>query len=667
MADSNYQGTPIDAVEDASKGSSIPSGNKQAESTGAGSLSKAKPLENPEYVIPGHDMLRELNRGGMGVVYKARQHGFNRMVAVKVILPERLQAGEAKKRFEREVRAAALLNHPNFVMVFQTDLSGPVAYLTMEYVDGIDLSRLVKVTGPLPIQLAVQYVVQAADALQHAADKGVIHRDIKPSNLMVTPSPIKGVKDLATVKPLPASIRHGTIKILDMGLARVDGDTGDDEDDEASNDLRAELTQAGEFLGTPDYMAPEQAENPRTADTRSDLYSLGATLFYLLSGQAVFVGGSIVQKLRKHLSATPPNLTSIRPEVPQALAQIVERLLRKSPAERYQTPAELALALRAFLQGKAVPMPSDPSGKATGPAQLLPPLNIRAHDAAISALALSPDGNLLATGGLDEAIKMWDAETGRPRRPMQVNGGAVNAVAFHPDGKMLASSASRLFTADMGVEIWDLTTGRQTRKLGNFSSNVKALCFDSKGLSLLMGCEDGEVRQCPLNEPTAAHKVLGRHPGGVLALVLLSSTRLLSAGGDGQVMVWDLDKGTIRGKIGFQVGPIRVLALDRSRNHLLAGGSGLVLRDGQANISNLLEPRFTVRGARFILSGTAIAAGCDDGAVRLIDTTAGVVVEERFLNTPVTVLVAAQSSASVWAGCADGHIRRLEPFELPPA
>ena len=198
---------------------------------------------------------------------------------------------------------------------------------------------------------------------------------------------------------------------------------------------------------------------------------------------------------------------------------------------------------------------------------MLPPLNIRAHGAAISALALSPDGDLLATGGLDEAIKMWDAETGRPRRPMQGNGGAVD---------------------DMGVEIWDLTTGRQTRKLGNFSSNVQALCFDSKGLSLLAGCEDGEVRQCSLNEPTAVHKVLGRHPGGVLALVLLSSTRLLSAGGDGQVMVWDLEKGTIRGKIGFQVGPIRVLALDRSRNHLLAGGSGLVLRDGQANISNLL-------------------------------------------------------------------------------
>jgi serine/threonine protein kinase len=222
---------PPSPVEEASKDSSAPSGTRQSvvgiSSSSSASSSKAKPLESPEYSIPGHDMLRELNRGGMGAVYKARQHGFNRIVAVKVILPERLQAGEATKRFGREVRAAALLHHPNFVMVFQTDLAGPVAFLTMEYVDGIDLSRLVKLTGPLPIQLAVSFIVQAADALQHAADKGVIHRDIKPSNLMVTPSPVKGLKEVP--KPLPSTTSAGSIKILDLGLARILGDGEGDE------------------------------------------------------------------------------------------------------------------------------------------------------------------------------------------------------------------------------------------------------------------------------------------------------------------------------------------------------------------------------------------------------------------------------------------------------
>ncbi len=658
---------PPSPVEEASKDSSAPSGTRQSvvgvSSSSSASSSKAKPLESPEYSIPGHDMLRELNRGGMGAVYKARQHGFNRIVAVKVILPERLQAGEATKRFGREVRAAALLHHPNFVMVFQTDLAGPVAFLTMEYVDGIDLSRLVKLTGPLPIQLAVSFIVQAADALQHAADKGVIHRDIKPSNLMVTPSPVKGLKEVP--KPLPSTTSAGSIKILDLGLARILGDGEGDEDSHSSDEL-GELTQAGEFLGTPDYMAPEQAENPRQADTRSDLYSLGATLYYLLAGQPVFAGGTIVQKLRKHLATPAPLVSTIRPDVPVALAQIIDRLLRKKPEDRFQKPAELAEALRAFLQGKAVQLPNgESSGKAlAAPIKVLPPLNIRAHGAAVSVLVLSDDGKLLATGGLDETVKVWDAETGRPRRPISGNEGALNCLAFHPEGNLLAGASSRLFVDDMGIHLWDLTTGREVRKLTGFQSNVQALRFDPKGRHLITGCENGEVRLFPLGDPNAPSKLLGRHPGGVLCFASLSSTRLISAGGDGNVIVWDLEKCIARGKIGLQVGPVKTVAVDRAHNLLLAGGQGLLVRDGGANCTQLLESRIPVRSARFILAGTAVAAGCEDGHVRLIDTNICVVVEERQVGSPITSMEAVPHSGSVWIGCADGTVRRLDPFSL---
>jgi hypothetical protein len=584
-------------------------------------------------------------------------------VAVKVILPERLQAGEATKRFAREVRAAALLHHPNFVMVFQTDLAGPVAYLTMEYVDGIDLSRLVKLTGPLPIQLAVSYIIQAADALQHAADKGVIHRDIKPSNLMVTPSPLKGLKEVP--KPLPATTAMGTLKILDLGLARVVGDQQDDEEDDSEG--LAELTQAGEFLGTPDYMAPEQAENPRSADTRSDLYSLGATLYYLLAAQPVFAGGSIVQKLRKHLATPAPLVSVLRPEVPAALAQIIDRLLRKKPQDRFQKPAELSEALRAFLQGRAIPLPGGEgvSKLSAAPTKVLPPLLLRAHVAPVSALALSADGKLLATGGLDEAVKVWDAETGRPKRPISGNEGAVNCLAFHPDGNLLAGASSRLFHDDMGIQVWDLASGREVRKLTGFKANVQAMRFDSKGRFLLAGSEDGEVRLFPLGEPNSPSKLLGKHPGGVIALASLATNRLLSAGGDGNVMVWDLDKFVPRGKIIFQVGPVRTVAIDRSRNLLLAGGQGLALRDGQANTTPLLEPRVPVKVARFLLAGTAAVSGGDDGQLRLIDTTHGVVVEERPLDSAVTTMEPIPHTGSVWTGCADGTVRRLDPFTLP--
>jgi serine/threonine protein kinase len=217
----------------------------------------------PGQVISGFEILEEINRGGMGVIYKARQQGLNRLVALKMILADRLASDEARARFHREVQAAALLGHPNIVTVFQTDLNGPTPYLAMEYVPGIDLSRLVKRSGPLAVADALYYVQQAAHGLQHAYEQGLVHRDIKPANLMVTPSPLE-----------PGAAppgRKAWVKILDMGLARVvsQGDTVEE---------MTSLTQAGMFLGTPDYVSPEQAEDPRAVDIRSDLYSLGGTL-----------------------------------------------------------------------------------------------------------------------------------------------------------------------------------------------------------------------------------------------------------------------------------------------------------------------------------------------------------------------------------------------------
>src|SRR5262245_38554243 len=216
---------------------------------------------HPGEVIGGFEILSELSRGGMGVIYKAKQIGMQRLVALKILLPDRLGHPGALRRFQREVQAAALLSHPNIVTVYHTDLEGPLPYLAMEYVAGIDLYRLVMLTGPLSIADACSYVRQAAQGLQHAFEQGLVHRDIKPANLMVTPSPLEA----APAKGGGPASRKPKIKILDMGLARVtvalEGAEG-----------RGNLTAAGEFLGTPDYIAPEQAEDPRQADIRSDLY-----------------------------------------------------------------------------------------------------------------------------------------------------------------------------------------------------------------------------------------------------------------------------------------------------------------------------------------------------------------------------------------------------------
>ncbi|HVL15156.1 MAG TPA: FtsK/SpoIIIE domain-containing protein [Gemmata sp.] len=285
----------------------------------------AAPPVGPGSAVAGFELLEELSRGGMGVVYKARQVALNRVVALKAIPPAKLSVPGARALFEREVRAAARLNHPNIVTVFHTDLDGPLPYLAMEYVPGTDLLRLVRECGPLPVADAIDYVRQAAEGLQHAHEQGLVHRDLKPSNLIV--SPVSGA----------AGGRRGRVKILDMGLARVVGPDG--------GEVEPGPTEPGAFLGTPDYAPPEQAEDPRKADARSDLYSLGATLYFLLTGEVPFPGPTLAEKRQRALLEPPPSPAAKRPEVPAPLDELVRRLLARSPADRYQTAAEVAAAL----------------------------------------------------------------------------------------------------------------------------------------------------------------------------------------------------------------------------------------------------------------------------------------------------------------------------------
>jgi energy-coupling factor transporter ATP-binding protein EcfA2 len=255
----------------------------------------------------------------MGVVYKARQAGLNRVVALKVIPPTHLVVPGRRELFAREVRAAGRLDHPNIVTVYQTDLDGPLPYLAMEYVPGTDLRRLVADRGPVPVADAVEYARQAAEGLQHAHEQGLVHRDVKPSNLMVTPAP-----------GTPGDARPPRVKVLDVGLALVAADlSGED----------------GGFLGTPDYVAPEQAGDGRRASARSDLYSLGATLYYLLTGENPFPNRTLGQKLRGQAADKPPPPSRRRPEVPPDLDAVVQLLLAPDPAGRFRTAREVAAAL----------------------------------------------------------------------------------------------------------------------------------------------------------------------------------------------------------------------------------------------------------------------------------------------------------------------------------
>jgi serine/threonine-protein kinase len=294
-----------------------------------------------ELVMGQYVLLERLGEGGMGKVFKARHLHLHRVVALKVVRQEHLAHSEAIRRFHREIRAAASLSHPNVVLAYDADRVGTSHFFVMEYVEGVDLSTLLKKCGPAPtVALACDIIRQAALGLQHAFERGMVHRDIKPANLLLTRAPETAGR-ATPVEPLSpppvAWITQGAqLKILDMGLARIQ--QGDEQEMSA-------ITKEGRVVGTPDYMSPEQAVNPHTADIRADLYSLGCTFYHVLTGQVPFKGGTMMEKLLHHRFDMPQPVEQLRPEAPPAVAQIVTKLLAKNPNDRFQTPGDLAGAL----------------------------------------------------------------------------------------------------------------------------------------------------------------------------------------------------------------------------------------------------------------------------------------------------------------------------------
>jgi serine/threonine protein kinase len=267
-----------------------------------------------------YQLLEELGRGGMGIVYRALHTRLGKIVALKVLPSGSAWNPIATSRFLREQEAVGKLDHPHLVRAFDADEVDGVRFLVMEFCDGCDLARIVKQHGPLPVCDACEVIRQAALGLQHAHEQGLVHRDIKPSNLMLT--------------------RTGQVKVLDLGLALLLSGPERDEP----------LTAPGGILGTLDYMAPEQATDTHGVDTRADVYSLGCTLYFFLTGRAPFKAarGSL-EKIRAH--AEGPVQPVDRRDVPAALTAVLTKMLAKSPTERWSTAAEAAIAIAPFAAG----------------------------------------------------------------------------------------------------------------------------------------------------------------------------------------------------------------------------------------------------------------------------------------------------------------------------
>jgi len=275
--------------------------------------------EGKGLVLGQYVLLEPIGQGGMGQVFKARHQRMKRLVAVKVIRKDLAIAPEDIRRFTKEIEAAAQLMHPNIVMAFDANEIDGTLFFVMEHVEGTDLAKLMKQNGTLSVAQACDYIRQAACGLAHAHERGLVHRDIKPSNLMLTTTNV--------------------VKLLDLGLARLQ---------EAASNPGGQLTGTGAIMGTPDFMSPEQGRDSRNVDIRSDLYSLGCTLYCLLTRQVPFPGGTFTEKLLKHNMEEPLPVHELRPDVPAEVAAIVRKLLAKDPDDRYQTPAALAAALAPF-------------------------------------------------------------------------------------------------------------------------------------------------------------------------------------------------------------------------------------------------------------------------------------------------------------------------------
>jgi WD40 repeat protein len=608
-----------------------------------------------DLVLGQYVLLDRLGEGGMGQVFRARHRRLDRLVALKLIRPRLLEDTGAVQRFLREARAAARLSHPNIVVVHDADELAGTHFLVMELVKGTDLHRLVRQEGPLTAARAADCARQTALGLQHLHEQGLIHRDIKPSNLLLTDRQV--------------------VKITDLGMAGWRAG--------AVSQGEASLTGDGTVMGTPDFMAPEQARDAHRADIRADLYSLGCTLYFLLAGRPPFPGGTLTEKLLRHQQDEPEPLERLRPELPPTLPPVVRRLMAKQPEARYPQPVAAATALEQLctsvaclaaattvdyphMAGPLTPQPGPGEGlETTGPSG-----TVSAHDAGCvngerAVLLLSQDrgrlvrlaacGGALAFAGLllflvlgrgergseaatsgktlldFPALRAEDRFAWQPPELIAVLGehrwrtwAEVLSLAVSPDGRLVAGGCR-----NHQIVLCDAATGNQLGPLQHPAGDVRAVAFGATGTRLISGSNDGHVRLWDV----ADQRVLGdwqADKDAVNALAVFHDGKRLATGGeDGQVHLWDLEtREEQKGLLDRQhSAEIRGLSISRADRWLATA-----CLDGKVRLWDLTANRGpTVLGSHaegalqvaFSPDGQMLASSGKDGFVRLWETETG--------------------------------------------
>jgi WD40 repeat protein len=491
-------------------------------------------------------IVRLLGEGGMGAVYEAEHSVMQRPVALKVIHRAFTANAAAVERFRREVRAAARLSHPNIVAAYDAEHAGDRHFLVMEFIKGVSLARLVKERGPLPIAEACDCIRQAALGLQHAHERGMVHRDVKPDNLIRTPD--------------------GVVKVLDFGLAALTAERGGHG-----------LTEVNTLMGTPDYMAPEQAEDPRGADIRADVYSLGCTLYFLLTAQVPYPAATSLAKVLAHRERPAPSIRQARPETPPELGAVLARMLAKKPEDRPQTPGEAAAALTPFALPTAVQPPPTRRGRFVA-----------------TAAAVLLVGGLLAVP-LGYAI--WAAFTYR----VQTDNGEVVIQTDDPEIEILLKRGGQLVRImdPKSKQTWELDTVSYQISMADKPDGLKIQLPGKEPFTLKRG-EAGIVRV--FREPKAVARVDAPKETPLTAPRTLEVERTLSWPGRNGGTAFSEDG---RLCVGFARNDFRVWEVD----------SGKLVREF-AGLPHVVTVRFLPSGKELLSSHT-------DGTFRRWDLAAG--------------------------------------------
>jgi WD40 repeat protein len=530
--------------------------------------------EHPDLLFEGW-----LGSGGMGSVFLARQRLLDRRVAVKLLHPRLYDRPGSGERLKDEIKLVAKLDHPHVVAAFSAESYRGRLLFVMEFVDGVSLQEYLAHAAPLPAAEACDYARQAALGLQHAHEAGLVHRDVKPHNLILTP--------------------QGWIKVLDFGLARAKGrESGG-------------RTGPGAMLGTADYVAPEQALDATSADARSDLYSLGCTLYHALAGHVPFPNATPTEKIARHVGEEPADLAKIRPDLPPEVIAIIRRLMAKDRDRRFRSAAEVVEALVPFVPGnrsrrwtrRRVLTAGVAMALVAGGAGLLAPagrryvrrsfpslfppdrgelvLQLEVNDNLV-AVAYSLDGTIVA-GGNGGTLFAWDGHTGKSLWEIREHTDRINFITASTDGTRVASVAD-----DHRVLVWETATSKVVARPAPLPEGAEAVAFSPDATTVYAGDGAGTLRAFDIatgkppstwRDPPFAYK--GK---GIAAVCVSPDGRTLYVGfgvwhddatpnpADGKILLVDSATGKQVGELSGLTGSIISLALSSDGTKLVGGG-----------------------------------------------------------------------------------------------